>query len=116
MHGDTRGRAAEAVRPAPPFAVVTGDFHQPGLEVTFKVAPVAKLSIQLINKRQGRVVVKGRRGAMEANIEELLVYLRPVTELRAAAPPVQQVGTPVPAVRLSARERLAGAEGLPGFQ
>ena len=86
------------------------------MEVTFRVSPIAKLTIQLENKRRGLVKVKGKRSVLEANVEELLMFFGPVAGIKAATPPAQHTDNAQPVVRLSARERLAGAKGPPTFQ
>ena len=62
VHIEAAAPKGRGSRPAltPPFGFATGDFHQPAVEVTWKTGPLMKLTIQLVNKRQGRVVVKGK--------------------------------------------------------
>ncbi|CAK0875342.1 unnamed protein product [Prorocentrum cordatum] len=84
VHIEAAAPKGRGARPAlaPPFGFATGDFHQPAVEVTWRTGPLLKLTIQLVNKRQGRIVVKGKRAAFDANLEELLMFLGPVAEIR----------------------------------
>ena len=106
-----RGGASSAfVGAEPPFALILGCPSQPGLDVTFATQPRTKLSIQLLNKTLGKIVCKGSRSALERNIEELLTFFGPCTELKSSAPPTPAQGSLRAAPRQPARQLLAAAE------
>ena len=67
-----------------------------------------KSTIQLVNKRQSRVVVHGKRSAFDANIEELLLFFGPVAQVASPAPPpAAAAAAGVGQHRMSARELLS---------
>ncbi|CAK0904656.1 unnamed protein product, partial [Prorocentrum cordatum] len=63
-----------ALAPAP-LAIPRGCTNQPGVEITWKVSPTTKITVQIESKRLGKIVAKGRRGAFETRLEELLLFL-----------------------------------------
>ena len=65
-----------------------------------------KMTIQLVNKRQSRVVVHGKRSAFDSNIEELLLFLGPVAQVASPAPQPSETAPGVGQHRMSARELL----------
>ena len=107
------GASAAFVGAEPPFALILGDTALPGLDVTFATQPRTKLSVQLLNAAQGKIVAKGTRAALERNIEELLTFFGPCTELSSAAPPAPRPGEGRVAPRLPARQLLASAGAAP---
>ena len=62
--------------------------------------------IQLVNKRQSRVVVDGKRSAFESNIEELLLLFGPVAQVASPAPRPSETAPGVGQHRMSASELL----------
>ena len=95
----------------PPYAFPTGDRNQPAAECTFKTSPVTKLTIQLQNKRTGKVVVRGRRAAFDQNLDEIFMWLGPATDIHVTAPLLATTADqePQPA-RLNARQLLAASQ------
>ena len=97
----------------PPYAFPTGDRSQPAAECTFKTSPASKLTIQLQNKRTGKVVIRGRRAAFEQNLDEILMWFGPAVEVHVTAPLLAAPAGPAAPqpVRLSARQLLAASQG-----
>ena len=107
LSGTRRGAAAKHITAEPPFAVVTGDFSQPGLDITYCNSPKQVLSVQVQNRGEGKVVMHATRPLFEAHIEELLLFFGPVTEIRGPEPKATAPGLlSAPVQRLSARELL----------
>ena len=107
------GATSAFVGAEPPFALILGDSTQPGLDITFATQPRTKLSVQLLNAAQGKLTAKGTRAALERNIEELLTFFGPCTDLESAAPPAPKPGEGRVAQRQSARQLLAAAGAAP---
>ena len=107
------GASSAFVGAEPPYALILWDSSQPGLDITFATQPRTKLSVQLLNAAQGKVVAKGTRSALERSIEELLTFFGPCTELASAAPPAPKPGEGRVAPRQPARQLLASACAMP---
>ncbi|CAK0842107.1 unnamed protein product [Prorocentrum cordatum] len=107
LAGMRRGGAGKQVTAVPPFALGTGDFSQPGLDITYSNSPKQVLSIQLQNKKQGRIVMHATRPLFEEHIEELLLFFGLVTDIEGPEPKASAQGLlSAPVQRLSARELL----------
>jgi hypothetical protein len=71
--------------------VPLGSPEQPMLELTMKSRQ--KFTVQLLNRRQGKVIVRGNLSTLDAHIERLLTFFGPCVDLTsntpvaAAAPP-----------------------------
>ncbi|CAK0852658.1 unnamed protein product, partial [Prorocentrum cordatum] len=93
LAGMRRGGAGKQVTAAPPFALGTGDFSQPGLDITCSNLPKQVLPIQLQNKKQGRIVMHATRPLFEEHIEELLLFFGLVTDIEGPEPKLRTQGS-----------------------
>ena len=104
-------RGATAYAGPPPFAVANGCPAQPNLDVTTALNPKQSLQIQLLNRRLGTVIVRGGRAVLDTWIEELILFLGPVTDLQSPIPPASSAPLLcAPAPKRSARQILSEAE------
>ena len=109
VHGPRRGASAHFG--APPFAVAKSCPQQPSLDVTVALAPKQTFQIQLLNKRFGTVIARGGRATLDNWIEELILFLGPVTDLQSPAPPASCATLlREPAPKRSAQQILSDAE------
>ncbi len=85
------GASRKTATGTPPYAVPLGSPEQPMLELTMKSRQ--KFTVQLLNRRQGKVIVRGNLSTLDAHIERLLTFFGPCVDLTsntpvaAAAPP-----------------------------
>lgn len=68
----------------PPYATAAGDITQPALQVVWRL--LLTLTLQW-NTRRNTVSAKGRRGALEANLDTVLAFLGPALEVASASGP-----------------------------
>ena len=109
IHGVKKGQTPSGA--VPPYAVSGGDATQPCLFVTYKTGtPKLVASIQLVNKRQGKIVIHAHKGVIESYIEEFLTFFGPVTDVAGAAPAPGSWSSSSKAPRLTARQLLAQVE------
>ena len=108
-----KGPGAKVVGASPPYAVVTGDDTQPGLDVTYDVSPKQAVSFQLQNKRQFKVVLHGTRHVLnEQRMEDIITFFGPVLAVSSGAPDMQGEEDVSAARPFSIRARLALKEGI----
>ena len=75
------------------------------------LSPKHKFQRELVNKRFGTVVARGGQATLDAWIEELILFLGPVTDPQPPAPPASSANLlREPAPKRSARQILADAE------
>ena len=78
-----------------------GSPDQPMVEVTWKNRQ--KMSIQLLNKRQGKVVVRAFAGVFDSHIGRLLTFVGQCTDLASNTPAATT--EPVPTARALCKPR-----------
>ena len=98
----------------PPFAVTTGDKTQPALAVTYQFSPKKLATIQLVNEKERRVDVIAYKNVVDDRIEDLLTFLGQVVEVRAAAPPEEDVAVAPSQPPMSIRDALRQSQQLSG--